>query len=337
MRFFVYALLSLCALTVKLVQVSRKFPQLYPAAVYLTEDRVSQTLLLNFSCMLLIAFGRFTLSIFCGKLRDLELESLSDSCKSVIADTLILFVFYAPTVDGREVGTGVLIVAVCLMIYLKVFHIITSIRVSNMFEIGIPSTSAIYRLFILLVILAFVDLTVIRNFHSLYSTTSTLYTWALFEGVTLLVSALSTLVKLQLNVVDIRINGGLPNKPVLVFYVDLVHDILQMLSYCGFMVVFVLNHPGRLPLYAISDFANVARQLLGKLRSFKKYRQLTKNMQNKYQTQDINIKTKQYPCIDDNLCACPSYGRTKFKIDIHKLNGKHYGEKIRHRIHISYY
>jgi hypothetical protein len=54
------------------------------------------------------------------------------------------------------------------------------------------------------------------------------------------------------------------------------------------MILFVVNHPGRLPLYAISDFANTARQLVGKIKSFRKYRELTKNLQHGFENPTID-------------------------------------------------
>ena len=67
-----------------------------------------------------------------------------------------------------------------------------------------------------------------------------------------------------------------------IFYTDLLSDILQMTSYIMFMGIFFYQNPSRLPIYAIADVLQVARQLASRLRSFKKYREITSNMEGRF-------------------------------------------------------
>ena len=282
MRFESYVILSVAALATKVFHAARKFSQIYPAAVHLTQDRISQGIFLNFALCLLLILGKLVLWIFCGRLRDLERESLIESAKSFLTDTLLFLVFYSPTIDDREVGTTWLIVAVTVAIFLKVFHIIAATRVVHMFEIGIPSTSVITRVSLLLLILGSLDLLLIFKCFPLASSRSTFSTWSVFQASMLYLSVLSTSAKLTINAIDLRLDHGLTMKPSFLFFVDLAADILQMVAYAMFLAVFVLHNPGKIPLYALSDMAGVLRQLTIRLQSFIRYRALTKNMETRF-------------------------------------------------------
>ena len=209
MRFESYALASLAALLAKLLHAAKKFQQIYPAAVHLTQDRLSQGIFLNFGLVLLLGFGQFILWLFCGRLRDLERESLIESAKSFLADTLLFLVFYSPTIDDREVGTTWLIVAVTVAIFCKIFHIIAATRVVHMFEIGIPTGSVIGRISVMLGILGVMDLYLIYRYLPVASSHSTFYSWAVFQGSMLLLSVLSTSAKLIINAIDLQLDHGL--------------------------------------------------------------------------------------------------------------------------------
>ena len=71
-------------------------------------------------------------------------------------------------------------------------------------------------------------------------------------------------------------------KPALLFFVDLTADVFQMTAYAVFLTIFILHNPGRIPLYALSDMAQVLRQLVVRMRSFFRYRALTHDMDNRF-------------------------------------------------------
>jgi len=297
MRFEIYAVVSGLALGAKLFHAAKKFQQIYPAAVHLTQDRLSQGIFLNFGLMLLLGLGKLLLWLFCGRLREIERETLVESAKSFLADTLLFLVFYSPTIEDREVGTTWLIVAVSVAIFCKIFHIIGATRVVHMFEIGIPTGAVILRISLLLAILGSFDLFLVYTYLPVASSHSTFYSWAVFQGVMLFFSVLSTFAKLGINSADLYLEHGLSAKPAFLFFVDLAADVFQMLSYAVFLSIFMLHNPGRIPLYAISDMAQVLRQLVIRLRSFFRYRALTFNMDARFPEPTPDEITNAESCI----------------------------------------
>ena len=166
-----------------------------------------------------------------------------------------------------------------LILVLKVFHSICQIRISRMFEVGIPSRTTLLRIGSLLVFLLSIDIQTVFQIFQMLEKSSTFYTWLLFEFVNVSISAVSMCLKFAFNLVDLKISAnGWPGKSVYVFYTELVADIAQMTSYILFMGIFFYQNPSRLPIYAIADVIQVARQLANRLRSFKKYREITRNM-----------------------------------------------------------
>ena len=187
---------------------------------------------------------------------------------------------------------------------LKVFHSIAQIRTNRMFEIGVPVNLNIVRVGSLLCALVVVDLSTLSFVSTLLDRVSTFYTWLLFEFVNVSLASISTLLKFVFNLVDVKFSvQGWPSKSVYIFYADLITDILQMTCYILFMGVFFYQNPARLPIYAIADVVQVARQLATRLQSFRRYREITSNMDTKFPEATAEEMASAESCIicRDNL------------------------------------
>merc|ERR1719197_398277 len=136
MNFSSYVVLSTLIVTGIIAHAYVAHEQFYPAVVYLSTDKMCLAVMYNFAFALFLLFGKVLLKLFIGPLRELEVEQLVDSGRGFLADTILFLVFYAPTIDNQEVGTVYLIQYICCVIFMKVFHLTTQIRVSHMFEIG---------------------------------------------------------------------------------------------------------------------------------------------------------------------------------------------------------
>ena len=79
------------------------------------------------------------LRTFIGTLRELEVESLIDSGRGFLADTILFLVFYSPTIEQKEVSTLYVMQFIVCVIFLKMFHLISQIRVGHMFEVSASS------------------------------------------------------------------------------------------------------------------------------------------------------------------------------------------------------
>ena len=126
-----YVALSTVALFTNAANALISYDQFYPAAVFLTTDKVSLAILYNFAFVAFLTFGKLILLTFIGRLRDLEFEELVETGRRILADTILFLVFYSPTINNKEVATVYLIQAVCGIIFMKVFHLITQIRVTH--------------------------------------------------------------------------------------------------------------------------------------------------------------------------------------------------------------
>jgi len=269
--------------------------QFYPAVVYLSTDKMCLAVMYNFAFALFLLFGKVLLKTFIGTLRDLEVEQLVDSGRGFLADTILFLVFYAPTIDNREVGTVYLIQYICCVIFMKVFHLTMQIRVSHMFEVGVPRLIVNVKLVALMCILLSIDILALQYFYNVASRSSTFFTWILFEALTMSTVVLVSICKYSVHMVDLRLDNGWPGKSVCLFYIDLVHDVVSMTLFLVFMLTFFVQNPSRLPIYMMADVIQVARKLAQRLRSFRRYRRISSNMEARFaDATDVEIEANEH-------------------------------------------
>lgn len=283
MNFATYAFLSTIILAGTVIQTYIHQEYFYPTLVVLTQEKVPLAIIYNFMLMMGIVYIRLIIWIFVGRLTPVETEQLIENGRSMIADTILFLIFYSPTINGKEVQTTSLIHFIGWILILKLFHSIAQIRVSRMFEIGIPSSVSIVRVASLLVTLLSIDMAMVHMISQVLDKSSTFYTWLLFEFINVSISSLSTSLKFMFHLIDLKLSqNGWQSKSVYIFYTELVSDILQMTLYILFMGLFFYQNPSRLPIYAVADVLQVSRQLANRLRSFKKYREITRDMDKRF-------------------------------------------------------
>ena len=283
MNFTNYAVLSSLILVGIVIHTFIQQEFFYPTLVALSQEKVQLAVIYNFLVMMAMMAMRITVRLFVGRLNPIEIEQLVENGRSMVADTLLFLIFYSPTISGREIGTISLVQNIVVILGLKVFHSIAHIRTSRMFEIGVPFNPILVRVAALILLLATIDISCLYIISSYLDKTSTFYTWLLFEFINVSISALSTGVRFTLNLIDAKLTvNGWPSKAVYIFYTELVADILQMISYMMFMGIFFYQNPARLPIYAVADIVQVARQLATRLKSFKRYREITFDMDTKF-------------------------------------------------------
>merc|ERR1719221_1942670 len=171
----------------------------------------------------------------------------------------------------------------------------TQIRVSHMFEVGIPRFIVNVKLVALMGLLLSCDVLALQYFYSVASRSSTFFTWILFEALTMSTVVLVSMCKYSVHMVDLRLENGWPGKSVFLFYIDLVHDVASMTLFLVFMLTFFVQNPSRLPIYMMADVIQVARKLAQRLRSFRRYRRISLNMDLRFATAtDEEIEQNEY-------------------------------------------
>ena len=270
----------------------------YPTLVALSQEKLQLAVVYNFIGMICLGIIKIIVYAFVGKLNAIEIEQLIENGRSMVADTLLFLIFYSPTINGREIATASLVQYIGANLVLKVFHSIGQIRTSRMFEVGVPSVQMTARVAGLLLFLLGIDITSLFYVYSLLDKTSTFYTWLLFELINLSISGVATMLKFVFNLVDARFTmNGWTSKSVYVFYSELLADVLQMTSYILFMGIFFYQNPSRLPIYALADVVQVARQLTIRLRSFMRYREITSNMDARFPNATVEEMEAAESCI----------------------------------------
>eukprot|EP00434_Breviolum_minutum_P040254 symbB.v1.2.035763.t1/scaffold4890.1/size33415/4 len=290
MNFTSYVVLSTLVVLGVVAHAFAVHEQFYPAVIYLSTDKICLAVMYNFVFALFLLFGKILLRIFIGTLRDVEVEQLVDSGRGFLAETILFLVFYAPTIDNREVGTVFLIQYICC-----VFHLTTQIRVSHMFEVGVPRLLVTIKLVGLMALLLGCDLLALNYFYTVASRSSTFFTWILFEALTMSTVVLVSMCRYSIHMIDLRLENGWPAKSVCLFYVDLIHDVVSMTLFLIFMLTFFVQNPSRLPIYMMADVIQVARKLAQRLRSFRRYRCISRNMEMRFQdATDAEIEESEH-------------------------------------------
>ncbi|ETB59641.1 hypothetical protein YYC_03072 [Plasmodium yoelii 17X] len=133
-----------------------------------------------------------------------------------------------------------------------------------------------------MVLLSVSNLFMFRYFYKNSFKNSTMYLWLFFETLSIFESCQISIMKFFINIIDIRSPNGLPNKSTILFFLDIVHDILSLIIFLVFIFVFILNNFSNLPLHMAADIIHVVKTLITKFKSFKRYRELTKNIETKF-------------------------------------------------------
>uniref|UniRef100_A0A8C9HAK0 RING-type E3 ubiquitin transferase n=1 Tax=Piliocolobus tephrosceles TaxID=591936 RepID=A0A8C9HAK0_9PRIM len=131
-------------------------------------------------------------------------------------------------------------------------------------------------------LLSVVNLTMFSYFYKYSLKNSTLYLWLFFESLSIFESCQISIFKFFVNIIDLRSANGLSSKATLLFFLDILHDIMSLIIFLVFIFVFILNNFSNLPLHMTADIIHVVKTLISRFKSFQRYRELTKNIENKF-------------------------------------------------------
>ena len=117
------------------------------------------------------------------------------------------------------------------------------------------------------------------------------------EYMIMLAMLLGTTLKYAVNVYDLRSDIPWDNKSVFIFYIDLACDFLKLTTYLCFFSL-ILTFYG-LPLNILRDVYITARSFVLKVRDLARYRQATRNMDERYPnaTHEEMERTSDKTCI----------------------------------------
>ncbi|TMW55545.1 hypothetical protein Poli38472_010427 [Pythium oligandrum] len=274
-KFWLYSSASLLACTALLWYTYMTRQQFYPAVIYLVTSKVSVLILGNAGLVVTILLGRLFKTIFLGSLRDAEVEILHENVRYAITETCL-----ALTIFREELNFQVAVLFTSL-IFLKVFHWLAQSRIEFIEQTDIVSRLTHIRLVALMTILAAVDTAfVVICGMKVMETGPSVFILFGFEFLIMLITLVAIFLRYVLYVIDTRMDNNWANKFTYLFYLELVSEILKLISYLVFFLL-IFTYYG-MPLHIVRDLWMSIKSLQRRIASYFRYRKITANLNERF-------------------------------------------------------
>eukprot|EP01129_Flabellula_baltica_P013151 TRINITY_DN6061_c0_g2_i1.p1 TRINITY_DN6061_c0_g2~~TRINITY_DN6061_c0_g2_i1.p1 ORF type:complete len:568 (-),score=89.56 TRINITY_DN6061_c0_g2_i1:4-1707(-) len=251
------------------------YGQFYTTTLKIVNSNACCLVLFNQCVVLSILAFRIVQFICLGKLRDSEIELLTDKVYTAIMDTLLSMTIFRDEFNTNFLGMFVLLLSV------KMFHWLCQDRVDFMVQ-GMNRNPTVYlRLFTLMLLCALFDC-----LFSYYATNKVMKEGAsviilfAFEYAILAFSMMSIIIKYFLNIYDIQMDGRWDDKSAYVLYLDFVVDIFQLIVYIVFFAT-VYSVYGT-PIHLIRQIWMAYHSFKERVNQVLKYRQISKEISERF-------------------------------------------------------
>ncbi|EFA82356.1 hypothetical protein PPL_04781 [Heterostelium album PN500] len=247
------------ALTIGIIyHAFSKYKQFYPAGVYLATAKHS---LLIFANMLVV------MAYFLDRVQEREAEYLNDRLKSSITDTILALTIF------RDHFNAQFIFLFLLLLFFQVFHWLTKNRVEYIEHTPYNFINHI-RLVALLLLLLIGDMLFIYFAASslIKDGPNVMLLFGLEFGL-LLVTVLSTLITLFINIEGIKREGRWDNKGLYILYLEFATETCKAILYLVFFGVTLVYYG--LPIHIIRQIFISLRTSVRRFNDIKKYRNIT--------------------------------------------------------------
>lgn len=292
-----YALISHLLLACAIGHTSTVASGFYDFVTTFLANKTCVAIFYNYAFMLFIFGCKVPVLIFMGQLSQLEAETLVESARNYLMDAILFLVLSKPRLNGKEVIMGELVKVLTFLVALKCFHIMLYTRLSHMFQVDMPGFFKLFRISSLIYVLSILNCCLLNFFWKGLNRRNTFTIWILFEIFGMLSSLLFCVLKLVVNIFDMYSDSGLVNKVTLLFYVELAQDIVSLLSFLVFMVVFFLNNPVNVPVYMLIDIIHVAKNLSVRLKMLLHYKRLSKILTTRFPAATKDEVEREINCI----------------------------------------
>eukprot|EP00981_Chlorochromonas_danica_P008539 scaffold2208_cov170-Ochromonas_danica.AAC.23 len=275
MRFSSYVFFSILAMIFMVYYAYYTRKQFYPTVLYLVSSKIAFVITSN----LVIAFGlviaRIVKAIYFGSLRDTEVEVLIEKAKySVVETALALTIF-------RNELTPVNTALFGAVILFKLLHKLSKYRLEYMEQIAPVPTFTQVRMGALLANLLLVDaLGVAFAVSRIMENGKSVLILFGFEFGLLLVYAFNLTIRFVIQLVDNWMVNGLQSRGLLIMLVDMLCDVIKLMTYVAFFGLVWLNYG--LPFHLIRDLWSTFFSFQRKFVGFIKYLKLSRNLDNRF-------------------------------------------------------
>ncbi|KAE8244860.1 hypothetical protein A4X13_0g6202 [Tilletia indica] len=292
-RLFIYGAITTASAVAVTFNAFRQRSNYYAAAVWLGRSNGCMLILLNFGIFSALMYALAVQWVFFGQLRPIEVEHLHERAWYALTESLLAMTIFRDEFDAKFVimfGT---------LLFLKVFHWLSEDRVDYMEQT--PSVSKLFhvRMISMLSTMALVDLALVAwSLEAIYLDSKQLGLTIMFstEFMVLLASNFSIGSKYVINCIDAYSEDVWEKKSMYVFYVDLLTDFIKLLVYT-FFFSFILATYG-FPFNLVRDVVFTARSFFGRVRDLIRYREATKNMNERYP--DASVRDME--ALSDGTC-----------------------------------
>ncbi|KAJ3268676.1 E3 ubiquitin-protein ligase hrd1 [Terramyces sp. JEL0728] len=238
---------------------------------------VSVVILLGMTFYYVILTGKLIQRLWFGKLRALEVEHLYERSWFSVMDTCLALTIFR---DGFDL---LFILRFGTLLFCKTFHWIIGDRVDFMEQSPDISTWFHLRMGSIMLIFFALDVTFLASaINSTFSVGPSMLIVFGFEYALLASIMLGTAAKYVLHTIDLNGEAPWEEKSIYFFYIDLLLDFFKLAAYIIFFAV-VVSHYG-IPLHIVRDVYITLRSFLQRCRDLIRYRQATRNMNERYPT-----------------------------------------------------
>lgn len=270
--YFLVSSMSMVAFVLYAITLKEQF---YPTILFLVNSKISFVLGLNFAVVLTFMTGKFFAYIFLGKLRDVEIELLTDRLKYYVMEVCLSF-----TTFRNDLSMPVF-AQFLVLLFLKSFHWLSKSRLEYLEQILPITASQHARQITLMTSLLVAD--VVLCYYCLDYTIkhgkSVLILFG-FEAGLLVLHVLSIISRYVIQVLDNHLPHGLTSKGLYIMILDLLHDALAFITYVCFFAL-VSSYYG-LPLHIIRETWIAFTLFHRRLTSLAKYVRLMHNLEQRF-------------------------------------------------------
>lgn len=271
-----YVVVSGVAVAAVVAHAAQSREQFYPAALYLSTSKIALAAGANLALALALCFWRLTKWFFLGRLREAEVERLSERARDAVMEICLAMTIF------REEFNVPFVSLFGLLLFVKSFHWLSQDRLEHL-ETS-PAVRAVQhaRCLALMGALLLVDVYFLKYCvqQTVEQGPSVLLLFA-FEYIVQASSVISSFVKYLIFVADSALEGAWEGKGVCVFYLELVTDLFHLFTYSIFFVIIFMFYG--LPLHLVRELYWTFSNFRNRLLDFIRYRRITTNMDDRFQ------------------------------------------------------
>ena len=271
-----YVVVSGAAAAAVVAHAVQSREQFYPAALYLASSKVALAAGANLALALALCAWKLTKWVFLGRLREAEVERLSERAKEAVMEICLAMTIF------REEFNVPFVSLFGLLLFVKSFHWLSQDRLEHIETSPAVRMAQHVRCLSLMGALLLVDVFFLKYCvqQTVEQGPSVLLLFA-FEYIVQASGVISSFIKYLIFLADSALEGAWEGKGVCVFYLELVTDLFHLFTYVIFFVIIFMFYG--LPLHLVRELYWTFSNFRNRLLDFIRYRRITTNMDDRFQ------------------------------------------------------